>query len=112
MAQFHPVGELCAALGATTVEVFFGWGAPAQEETWKPNRIAPTDLPAFAQRGVEIGVYRPGESEVVIGHTGGDFELRFCHEADLHFEASDSELIEEVREAWTYLGLDPRWVRR
>jgi hypothetical protein len=103
--ELNELSEELAKRGVDFVLVEFGWGCDLpQDELWKSARSTPKDLPAFVTRSAELGVCRLGKSDVTARNPIAQFEIRLCHEGDVHVISRDPELIEGFRTRWLRNG--------
>ena len=59
-------------------------------------------LESTVDEKVRLGVFRFGDSDLYL--SGQTFEVKICHEGDLHFKSDSQDLINAVRASWMTLG--------
>lgn len=88
------------------VQVTYGWAVNLpMDNLWKPMRIQTSELSRFLKASAKDGIFLPRESDVHIEDVAGTFQFRLCHEADVHFEADDWQLIPDVLASWRALNI-------
>lgn len=95
---FSYLGELPAILtrlGLHECKVMYGWDCDLpMDDLWQDHYLKVTDLSAFIASAIERGIFRPGESDLIIQAYDESLSIRACHESDVHLAStSDSVLI-------------------
>ena len=93
--------------GVEHVLVAYGWGCDCPDsELYQDNLIPLSHFRLFTEKAENADSYRVSKDNLHFKDAGGGSEFRFCHEADIHFNAEDGSLIEEVRSRWRKLHFD------
>jgi hypothetical protein len=91
-------------LGVSSVEITYGWGCKAAGIE-QPVLVPLGELLTFLQIDIAKDIYHLGEDNLYIGVTNPALTFTLCHDADIHFDATASELETRLRAEWEARGV-------
>ena len=111
-AEFESAMDVLPALieqfvGNELFTVMYGFGCDIHNDlTYVPMRVMPRHLSGFLRDSIAKRIFQPGDVDLHIEIPTDRMTITFCHEGDLHFGGSDSELVERFLSASPFCGFD------
>lgn len=88
-------------LGHENIVIQYGWGCNLDyEDLWKPIPVRIDTLMENITKSKEEGIFMPGSSDLYVSDLVGSFQLKFCHESDIHLSTNDRHLFESITKVW------------
>ena len=92
--------------GIEDIVACFGVGSSANiDELWQLHELHVSELLEFARTSADRGLFRPGNSDLIVNVPDNSTVLTFCHESDIHVESTNDALIAEFVQRWKTQGL-------
>ncbi|QDU25633.1 Bleomycin resistance protein [Anatilimnocola aggregata] len=93
IVQLPPI--LFRLLGKCEYSVSYGVGTRLHGSLLFHPLGVPTDyLPSFLEDSLEQKIVEPGGTDLIIDAPNGELSLLFCHEADIHVDGTNHDLIQ------------------
>jgi hypothetical protein len=103
--ELYGLSNLLEAGGIPSVCVEFGWGCNLPvDELWRGVTVNPGGVSEFVHRSVQAGIYAFGKCDLILQGQPTQFEIRFCHEGDIHVVAEDRQFIKRIKQRWLGKG--------
>src|SRR5688572_4046849 len=102
-----------AGLDIHQVAITYGWGCNARSIE-QPVTVPTTALVEFLHKSIAQGIYHLGEDNLYIEANFGahaveertvTLKIKLCHEADIHFETTDTAIEARLQAEWQNRGL-------
>ena len=101
MRQAGEIAKVLSRMGIRTVEVEYGWGCRLPEEAlWQRMPVSLDSLAGVLAGAIESGIFHPGSSDLSIVNSEEMFDIRICHESDIHVRTTNSRLTEHLLQMW------------
>lgn len=103
LEEIPRIVDVLATAGVAEVLVMFGWGCEP-ESMWNEKTIALDALSDMVVQHQIRGAFQPGLCDLFVRDPHGRWEVRLCHEADLHVGGMSQIVVNLLAEHWHKRG--------
>ena len=101
LQQLGEIHNILKFSGHENVVIEYGWGCNlGYEELWIPIPIKIDMLMEEISKSKAEGVFVPGSCDLFLRDLVGSFEIKFCHESDIHLSTNNPNLLELISKEW------------
>ena len=94
-----------AATDRKRISVEYGWGCNLPtDQLWSPMQMDSSQLQEFVENSQRNGTLKLGSGDLIVRDVEESMSFTICHESDLHFVASDKQVLEHVATMWSGKG--------